>query len=127
MKILTLILIALIALVQYPLWLGKGSWLKVWEIDQQVTRQHEINRKLQMRNAALDAHAQAQGESPLDEGKLMTPEECAQHILNAIRKRKRTLVLTFKGKQTVFLNKFFPKLADKFTRNYFYKNGKLVK
>lgn len=83
--------------------------------------------KSNIRNAALDAHAQAQGESPLDEGKLMTPEECAQHILNAIRKRKRTLVLTFKGKQTVFLNKFFPKLADKFTRNFFYKNGKLVK
>ncbi len=83
--------------------------------------------KSNIRNAALDAHAQAQGDSPLDEGSLMTPEECAQHILNAIEKRKRTLVLTFKGKQTVFLNKYFPKLADKFTRNFFYKNGKLVK
>ena len=69
MKILTLILIALIALVQYPLWLGKGSWLKVWEIDQQVTRQHEINRKLQMRNAALDAEVRdlKQGHEAIEE------------------------------------------------------------
>ena len=69
MKILTLILIALIALVQYPLWLGKGSWLKVWEIDQQVTRQHESNRKLQMRNAALDAEVRdlKQGHEAIEE------------------------------------------------------------
>jgi cell division protein FtsB len=46
---------ALIILLQYPLWLGKGSWLKAWEVDQQVTTQHEINEKLKTRNAALDA------------------------------------------------------------------------
>lgn len=69
MKILTLILVVLIALLQYPLWLGKGSWLKVWEIDQQVTRQHEINRKLQMRNAALDAEVRdlKQGHEAIEE------------------------------------------------------------
>ncbi|MEO5655619.1 MAG: cell division protein FtsB [Nitrosospira sp.] len=55
MKVLGLIFAALIALMQYPLWLGKGSWLKVWEVDQQVITQHEINQKLKMRNAALDA------------------------------------------------------------------------
>lgn len=55
MKVLSLILTALIALLQYPLWLGKGSWLKVWEFDQQAIMQHEINQKLQARNAALDA------------------------------------------------------------------------
>jgi cell division protein FtsB len=69
LKVLTLILIALIALLQYPLWLGKGSWLKVWEIDQQVTRQHEINQKLQMRNAALDAEVRdlKQGHEAIEE------------------------------------------------------------
>jgi cell division protein FtsB len=69
LKILTLILIALVALLQYPLWLGKGSWLKVWEIDQQVTRQHEINQKLQMRNAALDAEVRdlKQGHEAVEE------------------------------------------------------------
>lgn len=55
MKVLSLILTALIVLLQYPLWLGKGSWLKVWEVDQQLTTQHELNEKLKIRNAALDA------------------------------------------------------------------------
>jgi short-subunit dehydrogenase len=80
-----------------------------------------------IRNAALNKEGSTHGESPMDEGKMMTSEECARHILNAIRKKKRTLVLTFKGKQTIFLNRFFPKLADKFVRKFFFKNGKLVK
>ena len=83
--------------------------------------------KSNIRNAALNEMAEAQGESPLDEGSLMTAEECAQHIINAIEKRKRTLVLTFTGKRTVFMNKFFAGLTDKLTRNFFYKNGKLIK
>ena len=80
-----------------------------------------------IRNAALNKDGNAQGESPLDEGKLMTAEECAQHILHAIAHKKRTLVLTFTGKRTVFMNKFFPGWADKLVKNFFFKNGKLVK
>jgi short-subunit dehydrogenase len=80
-----------------------------------------------IRNAALNKEGSSHGESPMDEGKMMTSEECAEHILKAIRKKKRTLVLTFKGKQTIFLNRFFPKLADKFVRKFFFKNGKLIK
>jgi short-subunit dehydrogenase len=57
----------------------------------------------------------------------MSSEECAQHILKAIEKRKRTLVLTFTGKRTVFMNKFFPSLTDKMVRKFFFKNGELVK
>jgi cell division protein FtsB len=41
--------------VQYPLWLGKGGWLKVWELDQQVRAQKAANAKLKARNDALDA------------------------------------------------------------------------
>ncbi len=55
MRLLTLLLAALIAAIQYPLWLGKGSWMRVWEVDQQIRAQREINQKLQARNAALDA------------------------------------------------------------------------
>ena len=55
MKLVTLALIALIALLQHPLWLGKGSWLRVWEVDQQVRAQREANQKLALRNGALDA------------------------------------------------------------------------
>lgn len=80
-----------------------------------------------IRNAALNKNAESQGESPMEEDKMMTAKECASHILNAIRKKKRTLVLTFTGKQTIFLNKFFPKLADKLTHRFFFKNGELIK
>ena len=80
-----------------------------------------------IRNVALNQSAQPQGESPMDESKLMSAEECATHIIKAIEKRKRTLVLTFKGKQAVFMNKFFPSLADKLVRNFFFKDGQLVK
>lgn len=55
MKLLTFALIALIALLQHPLWLGKGSWLRVWEVDQQMRAQRESNQNLALRNAALDA------------------------------------------------------------------------
>lgn len=80
-----------------------------------------------IRNAALDAKGESQGETPLNESELMSPEECATHIIDAIEKKKRTVVLTFKGKQTIFLNKLFPSLTDRLTRNFFFKNGKLVK
>jgi cell division protein FtsB len=53
--VLTLTLAALIALIQYPLWLGKGSWLRVWEVDQQIRSQRDTNRQLQARNQALEA------------------------------------------------------------------------
>lgn len=51
----TLVLVLLIALLQYPLWFGKGGWLKVWDVDRQLTAQREVNQKLENRNAALDA------------------------------------------------------------------------
>ena len=83
--------------------------------------------KSNIRNAALNENLQAQGESPLDEQSLMSADEVALHILDAIVKRKRTLVLTFTGKRTVFMNKFFTSLTDRLTKNFFYKKGKLVK
>ncbi|MFI4922801.1 MAG: cell division protein FtsB [Burkholderiales bacterium] len=55
MKFVPLILIALIAALQYPLWLGKGSWSRVWEVGRQLHEQNLANQKLQVRNAALDA------------------------------------------------------------------------
>lgn len=55
MRVLTLTLAALIVLIQYPLWLGKGSWFRVWEVDQQIRAQREANRQLQARNTALEA------------------------------------------------------------------------
>ena len=80
-----------------------------------------------IRNAALNKDAKAQGESPMDEGAMMSAEECAKHIIESIAKRKRTLVLTFTGKRTVFMNKYFPAWADKLVHHFFFKNGELVK
>ena len=51
----TLVLVVLIALLQYPLWLGKGGWLRVWEVDHQLQAQRDVNQKLEQRNAGLDA------------------------------------------------------------------------
>jgi cell division protein FtsB len=55
MRALALTLATLIVLIQYPLWLGKGSWLRVWDVDQQLQAQRAMNQKLKARNAALDA------------------------------------------------------------------------
>ena len=55
MRILSIVFAALIVLLQYPLWLGKGGWLRVWEIDRQVTAQKDSNARLRVRNDALDA------------------------------------------------------------------------
>jgi short-subunit dehydrogenase len=80
-----------------------------------------------IRNAALNKEAKPQGESPMDEKNMMSAEECARHIIHAIEKRKRTIVLTFTGKEAVYLNRFFPSLADKLIRKFYFKNGELIK
>lgn len=80
-----------------------------------------------IRNVALNRDSQPQGETPLDESSLMSPEECAAHILTAIEKRKRTLILTRQGKETVLLNRFLPSFTDKMVHKFFFKDGVLVK
>ncbi len=55
MRLLAFSLAALVLLVQYPLWLGKGGWLRVWELDRQVQAQNRENETLKVRNDALDA------------------------------------------------------------------------
>jgi len=70
-----------------------------------------------IRNTALTKDGSTQAESPLDESKLMQPEEVAAEIIAAIKKRKNTLILTTQGKMTVLLNKFFPKFMDKMVYN----------
>jgi cell division protein FtsB len=79
MKWLTLALVALVGVVQYPLWLGKGGWLRVWEVDQQIATQRETNAKLKMRNSALDAEVR-----DLKQG-LEAIEERARSELGMIR------------------------------------------
>ena len=80
-----------------------------------------------IRFAALTNDGKEQGSTPMDEGAMMSSEECAKKILHAIEKKERTVVMTFTGKRAVFMNKFFPKLTDKFIHKFYYKDGKLVK
>lgn len=76
-----------------------------------------------IRNTALTADGSQQGESPLAEGKLMTAEAVADHIIRAINRRQRTLILTAQGKLTVFLNKWLPSFMDKLVYNHFAKEA----
>jgi cell division protein FtsB len=52
---LALAFVLLIAALQYPMWLGKGGWLQVRELDRRVAAQREGNERLKARNGALDA------------------------------------------------------------------------
>lgn len=69
MKALTLIFVVLIALLQYPLWLGKGSWLRVWNVNQQIEEQKKLNKTYQQRNETISAEVRdlKQGTAAIEE------------------------------------------------------------
>ena len=69
MKILAAILGALIVLIQYPLWIGKGGWLRAWQLDNEVAAHKAKNGKLEARNAALAAEVRdlKQGSEAIEE------------------------------------------------------------
>lgn len=69
MKALTLIFVLLIALLQYPLWLGKGSWLRVWNVNTKVSQQTEKNSVYKQRNDTLRAEVRdlKQGNDAVEE------------------------------------------------------------
>ena len=69
MRAVTLILVVLLLLLQYPLWLGKGSWLKVWDLHRQLEAQRQANQQTQTRNAVLDAEVRdlKQGTAAVEE------------------------------------------------------------
>ena len=79
MKTLGGILAALILLIQYPLWLGKGGWLRVSEVDRQLAAQQVKNGELETRNVALEADVR-----DLKQG-LEAIEERARYELGMIR------------------------------------------
>lgn len=58
MRLITLSLAVLLLLIQYPLWLGKGGWLRVWDLDNQVTAAQQKNEELRARNAKLNSEVQ---------------------------------------------------------------------
>jgi len=80
MRALAAVLAGLIVALQYPLWMGKGGWLKVRSLDQQVVAQQSVNAGLRARNDALDAEVR-----DLKEG-TEAIEERARSELGMIRK-----------------------------------------
>ncbi len=58
MRLLLLLLVALVTLIQYPLWVGRGGWLAVWDMQEQVASQRNINEGLRARNQALTAEVE---------------------------------------------------------------------
>ncbi len=71
-----------------------------------------------IRFTALTADGSAQGETPRDEGKMMSAEAVAERLVKGVYKRKAQIVLTPIGKLTVWLNKFFPRLVDRLEYQY---------
>jgi len=68
-RILAGVLGALILAIQAPLWLGKGGWLRVWEVDRQLEARRAKNAGLETRNAALAAEVKdlKQGHDAIEE------------------------------------------------------------
>jgi cell division protein FtsB len=79
MRWITLALAMSLLAVQYPLWAGKGGWLRVWDVDREIAAQRDVNVKLKTRNAALDAEVR-----DLKQG-LEAIEERARSELGMIR------------------------------------------
>ena len=73
------LLLVLVVALQYPLWLGRGGWLRVWEIDKKLQEQRVHNQKLEQRNARLDAEV-----SDLESG-TNAIEERARYDLGLVR------------------------------------------
>lgn len=79
MRILALVLAVLLIAIQYPLWFGKGGWLRAWEFERQLNAQRSVNAQLQARNAQAAAEA-----ASLREGNEAIAERARQQ-LNMVR------------------------------------------
>ncbi len=79
MRTLAVALAVFVILLQYPLWVGKGGWFRVWGLERQVQEQKDANARLRQRNSALDAEVR-----DLKQG-VEAIEERARYELGMIR------------------------------------------
>jgi len=79
MRVLAFVLLALLVTIQWPLWFGKGGWLRAWELERQLGAQRGVNGTLNARNAELSAEV-----ASLREGRDAI-EERARRELNMLR------------------------------------------
>ena len=80
MKALAFVLSGLVIALQYPLWVGKGSWMRAWDLERQVEEQRAANAVAKARNDALEADVR-----DLKEGSEAV-EERARMELGMVRK-----------------------------------------
>ncbi len=78
-RLIVIGLTLLLVLIQYPLWLGKGSWLRVWDLSRQLDSALAKEQELKDRNAKLASEVQ-----DLKEG-TGAVEERARYELGLIR------------------------------------------
>lgn len=96
MRLLLISLTALLVLIQYPLWLGKGGWLRVWDLSRQLDVALVKEQELRARNAKLASEVQ-----DLKEG-TGAIEERARYELGLVRDSEIFVqVLDGKDKQQV--------------------------
>lgn len=98
MRLIILCLAALVVLIQYPLWLGKGGWLRVWELDQQVVAAQKKNDDLKARNAKLNSEVQ-----DLEEG-TGAIEERARYELGMIKENEIFVQVIDPNKKSSFVS-----------------------
>ncbi len=96
MRLLLISLTALVVLIQYPLWLGKGGWLRVWDLSRQLDVALVKEQELKARNAKLASEVQ-----DLKEG-TGAIEERARYELGLVRDNETLVqVQDGNGKQQV--------------------------
>lgn len=105
MRVITLVLAILLLMLQYPLWLGKGGWLRVKDFEAQVEAAHQKNAELIARNAKLDSEVR-----DLKDG-TGAVEERARYELNMIKQNEIFVQIVGKG-QSAALAPLAPKPAE---------------
>ena len=94
MRLITIILATLLLLIQYPLWFGKGGWLRAWELDRQVEAAQKNNEELKARNNKLRSEVQ-----DLQVG-TEALEERARYELGMVRKGEVFVQIVEGGRRT---------------------------
>ncbi|RQO33436.1 cell division protein FtsB [Herminiimonas sp. KBW02] len=97
MRLIILCLAALVVLIQFPLWLGKGGWLRVWDLDHQVVAAQKKNDELKARNAKLNSEVQ-----DLKEG-TGAVEERARYELGMIKENEVFVQILDPSKKSNFV------------------------
>lgn len=93
-RLIIIALVLLLLALQYPLWLGQGSVVSVWQLQKQIELQKQENTQLQERNNALQAEVrdlkhglQAIEERARSELGMVKPDETFYQIMEDKKKK----------------------------------------